>query len=517
MGTRVNIRIKRFLKPRGVSSRASSIEIVGPYVTNELFTADLEVRLRSAEASLLLRRYRGARSSTGEATIAMLDRDIMKQYGPYLAVIEPVGDSEFAFLYAGGQVPDDAGESLSSKTTKTINRQTAEFYRLGCREAEQANDAVCINHQSGPEGRIHRWECLFLPVKDGDNHPMIAALCMPREYKHEFLRSILDTLPHGSLVISPIRTGQNEITDAEIIAANSRALEITGHQSVETILGQSITHAFADGSSLVPWDRLQSAIRGGKPLAFDVHHSTAAQSLWYQAHVAPFREGLLITLIDITERKRAFLEIEHQKKMLLDEMEQRRGLEQELWALAHLDPLTSLANRRAFRDAALLKLAEAQTAHRPCALISIDIDHFKRINDAYGHSAGDTVLRRVADILKAPLRPNTDIAARMGGEEFTILLPDTDAEAAMAFAEKLRRRIEQTVVVVGDSEIRPTVSLGVAMNRKTSNLDDLINRADRALYTAKRSGRNKVATEIEVQAAAKDHDESGGASAASAA
>ena len=152
--------------------------------------------------------------------------------------------------------------------------------------------------------------------------------------------------------------------------------------------------------------------------------------------------------------------------------------------------------------AALLKLAESQTAHRPCAIITIDIDHFKRVNDAYGHGAGDTVLRRVADIIKAPLRPNTDIGARMGGEEFTVLLPDTDTESAIAFAEKLRRRVEQTVVVVGENEIRPTISLGVALNRKTADLDDLIDRADRALYTAKRTGRNKVATEVDVQAGA---------------
>jgi diguanylate cyclase (GGDEF)-like protein len=91
------------------------------------------------------------------------------------------------------------------------------------------------------------------------------------------------------------------------------------------------------------------------------------------------------------------------------------------------------------------------------------------------------------------------MAARTGGEEFAVILPDTDLESAMAFAEKLRRRIEQTVVVVGEHEIRPTISLGVAMNRKSANLDDLMDRSDRALYTAKRTGRNKVCTEVEVQ------------------
>lgn len=101
-------------------------------MSNELFTADLEVRLRSAEANLLLRRFRTARKATGAATIGMLDRDVMKQYGQNLVVIEPAGDGEFAFLYAGAQVPDDAGSTLSAKTTAAISREAGALYRLGC-------------------------------------------------------------------------------------------------------------------------------------------------------------------------------------------------------------------------------------------------------------------------------------------------------------------------------------------------------------------------------------------------
>jgi diguanylate cyclase (GGDEF)-like protein len=231
--------------------------------------------------------------------------------------------------------------------------------------------------------------------------------------------------------------------------------------------------------------------------SFEFHLRSEAGSRWLEVVLHPARDGIAVFLTDISEKKRAFLEVEHQKKILIEEMEQRRGLEQELWALAHLDSLTALPNRRAFRDAARLKLAEAQTSHRPCALISLDIDHFKRVNDAYGHAAGDAVLRRVADIIRAPLRPSADIAARMGGEEFSLILADTDIDSAIAFAEKLRKRIEQTVVVVGEHEIRPNISLGIAMNRHASDLDDLLDRADRALYSAKRTGRNRVLAEVE--------------------
>lgn len=472
-------------------------------MSNEIFTADLEVRVRSNEASFLLRRYRAERDSGSEATIAMFDREIMRVYGANLVLLEQAGQGEFTFLYAGAQVPDDAGAALKARTTSDIDAASAELYRLGCAEAERAGDAICINHQSGMNAMTHRWECLFLPMLDGESQRIFAALCVPREPKFEFYRALIDALPNGAIAAIPIRDENNEITDAAIIAANARAVEMTGRSSLDELLDSTLAHAFGERIDANGWDRNFSVLRNGKAQVFDYHYHGEQGSRWFQIHSTPIRDGILISLTEISDMKRAFLEVEHQKKMLIDEMEQRRGLEQELWALAHLDPLTGLPNRRAFRDAAMLKLAEAQTAHRPCAIVTIDIDHFKRVNDLYGHGAGDTVLRRVADIIKAPLRPNTDIGARMGGEEFTVLLPDTDADAAVAFAEKLRRRVEQTVVIVGEHEIRPTISLGVALNRKSADLDDLIDRADRALYAAKRNGRNKVTTELEVLEAGK--------------
>lgn len=466
---------------------------------NELFVADIEVRLRSSEASYLLGLFRKERGAGRPATIAVLNADIMRVYGPHLVVLEQTANGEFTFLYAGAAVPDDKGEKIVGKTSNQVAPHTAEFFRLGCAEANAANDAICINHLSGPLSRVHRWECLFLPMEDKEHHRMFVALCMPREYKDDFLRTLFENAPDATLVGIPVRDSHNEIVDATIIFANRLAAEHSERAEASALIGTSLCRMFGDVAASGAWDRHLTVLRSGKAQSFEYHHRSETASRWFRVSSTPIKDGVLVTFSDITEAKRALLELEHQKKMLMDEMEQRRGLEQELWALAHLDPLTSLPNRRAFRDAARLKLAESQTAHRPCAVISLDIDHFKRVNDAYGHGAGDTVLRRIADIIKAPLRPNTDVAARMGGEEFAIILPDTDTDAAIAFAEKLRKRIEQSVVIVGENEITPTVSLGVAMNRKSADLDDLLDRSDRALYTAKRTGRNKVCTEVDVQ------------------
>ena len=466
---------------------------------NEVYIADIEVRLRSNEAGYMLGLYRRERSSGQAAAISMLTADVMRAYGRHLVLLEEAEGEEFTILYSGEETPLPKGSETTGKKTTDIDSGKAEFFRLGCRESAATNDAVCVNHLDSVGSAVHRWECLFLPLEDNEHRRMFVALCVPRERKHDFLRSILDASPQGSLVATAVRDSHNEVIDAIIIYANRRAAELAEFNSADELIGSSLSRLFGDVATSGNWDRHLTTIRSNKAQVFDFHHRGESASRWFNVSSQPVKDGVLVHFSDVSDVRRQVLELEHQKKMLIDEMEQRRGLEQELWALAHLDPLTGLANRRAFRDAARLKLAESQTAHRPCAVISLDIDHFKRINDSFGHGAGDTVLRRLADLLRAPLRPNTDMAARMGGEEFSIILPDTDLDSASAFAEKLRKRVEQTVVVVGEFEIKPTISLGVAMNRKSADLDDLLERSDRALYSAKRTGRNRVCSEVDIQ------------------
>jgi diguanylate cyclase (GGDEF)-like protein len=165
-----------------------------------------------------------------------------------------------------------------------------------------------------------------------------------------------------------------------------------------------------------------------------------------------------------------------------------RALDQQ----ARTDVLTGLLNRRGFESQIAFALALARRGGRPLSLISVDVDHFKRVNDTFGHEAGDEVLRRLARTLDARLR-NSDVVARMGGEEFVVLLPDTDAVAAQAIAESLVATMSaQRDPVVGAI----TISAGVATVRGTE--DDaitLLRRADSALYEAKGRGRNQVCVE----------------------
>jgi diguanylate cyclase (GGDEF)-like protein len=162
--------------------------------------------------------------------------------------------------------------------------------------------------------------------------------------------------------------------------------------------------------------------------------------------------------------------------------------------LAFRDSLTGLYNHRAFQDLLDQELTRSQRYKRRLALIMVDIDHFKKINDAYGHPRGDLVLQSVGSVLRSMAR-SSDSVARHGGEEFAIVLPETDLSGAIAMAERCRKAIEQTSIQTDNQIIRITASFGVtsyAPEMGSCGKAAIIDAADKALYNSKNSGRNKV-------------------------
>ena len=160
--------------------------------------------------------------------------------------------------------------------------------------------------------------------------------------------------------------------------------------------------------------------------------------------------------------------------------------------LATTDALTSLYNRRHFKSLAHAEWARFQRYGRPLSLLMLDIDKFKSINDAFGHDVGDLALKAVANVCKSNKR-QTDILGRIGGEEFAMLLPETDETAAENAAERLRKSIQDCTRVLPDKDIQVTVSIGIASaTLGMAAFAAMLKRADEALYEAKRSGRNRV-------------------------
>lgn len=171
------------------------------------------------------------------------------------------------------------------------------------------------------------------------------------------------------------------------------------------------------------------------------------------------------------------------------------GYQRRLEQMATTDKLTGLMNRQAF-DYLFRRLGTKNALqHKSLSIILIDIDHFKKINDKYGHNVGDMVLKEVSSILSANTRSN-DQSCRWGGEEFVILLDDCDINAAQQRAEALRHNIEITPLPYREGIIQVTASCGVAEYRAGETLSMLINRADIALYQAKQQGRNQVVSTI---------------------
>jgi diguanylate cyclase (GGDEF)-like protein/PAS domain S-box-containing protein len=180
---------------------------------------------------------------------------------------------------------------------------------------------------------------------------------------------------------------------------------------------------------------------------------------------------------------------------------QNAVLFEEVQKLAITDPLTGLFNRRHFFELSQRDYERALRYKRPLSVIMLDIDHFKQVNDTYGHAAGDVVLQGVAEHLSTSLR-NTDIIGRYGGEEFVVLMPETNGLNASLVAERLRLITENTPTPTAAGPVMICISLGVASfdYATPSSFDELLLQADKALYAAKRAGRNQVKTWKEVAA-----------------
>ncbi|GAB4269615.1 MAG: diguanylate cyclase [Deferrisomatales bacterium] len=170
-----------------------------------------------------------------------------------------------------------------------------------------------------------------------------------------------------------------------------------------------------------------------------------------------------------------------------------RRSNEKLQELSSVDPLTRLYNRRYFMEALAAEFSRSDRYATPLSFVMVDIDHFKRLNDTYGHQAGDDVLREMGALIRRQIRA-ADTPGRYGGEEFCILLPQTAVEGAREFAQRLRVAVEAASFPAQGRELRLTASLGVSScpSEGVESGEDLIRRADEALYEAKETGRNRV-------------------------
>ncbi|QHI98905.1 MEKHLA domain-containing protein [Xylophilus rhododendri] len=270
----------------------------------------------------------------------------------------------------------------------------------------------------------------------------------------------------------PLPVVVSRTSDDTFVYANERAAALAG-MSAQALIGRPPHSMYRNPAER---DRMMALFqRNGLVQDFEANLVDArGRDFWALISLVPVmydgEPGRLSTVVDITARKTE---------------------EQALRRAAATDDLTGLAGRGHFMRMASQELTEALVHGRPMALVMLDVDHFKRINDRYGHAAGDGVLREVARLCEEVTRAQ-DLAGRIGGEEFCLLLPDADIEAAMTLAERLRATLARHPLEVGGETLTLSASLGVAQARAGDSISLLLARADAALYVAKRSGRNRV-------------------------
>jgi diguanylate cyclase (GGDEF)-like protein/PAS domain S-box-containing protein len=311
----------------------------------------------------------------------------------------------------------------------------------------------------------------------------------------ERVKAAFDVLAEGVLIVD---------VDGSIVLANQAFSDLTGLPA-DSLTGRDASKlefvAAADGTrpAQYPWE---SAINDrehqtGVPLIRS-DSSGAVRTLMVNGSpildAAGETRGALATFDDVTDLEKRNAELRETLTHLSKSRAEVKRQNEELRYLATRDPLTSCLNRRAAFERFEHLIEASRKEGDPLSCIMTDIDHFKSINDRYGHAAGDKVIQFVAKKLRKETGSN-DIVARYGGEEFLVVLPNADSDKAREMAERIRIAIQSDFLEQFSASRELTVSLGVAMhNGGTESPLDLVNRADQALYAAKSAGRNRVVT-----------------------
>lgn len=285
----------------------------------------------------------------------------------------------------------------------------------------------------------------------------------------ERIRLILKHAPIGLAIVS---------LEGRFVSVNHTLCEMLDYSEPELLARtfQDITHPDDLGADLAHVQELIDGVRDSYRMEKRYFHRSG-QLVYVQLDVSVLRDSQARPIHFIS-----------QIQDISDRVEQQRSLERR----AMIDDLTGLPNRRSFLEELERVASRAARLQQPVALLMIDLDHFKQINDAFGHASGDRVLRAMREIVLPKLRGG-DMLARLGGEEFAALLPNTGVDAALPVAERIRQAIADTGLQSVDGlPVQVTASIGVMAFIGQHDLARALEYADRALYAAKRSGRNQV-------------------------
>lgn len=389
-------------------------------------------------------------------------------------VLEQVAARDFYYRHYGANIERASGFTMLGKRTSDFDSSVGKFFiekyvqsLAGCCPLYTVHRAI---HAKG----VSTWERLILPLADDKGAPhYLLVYNRPLAFASELLVGVLDSSPDTILALAAIRDDKGKVSDFSAELVNEKGESEFG-VSAAGILFRPVTESLPELFNTALLERCVEVVESGNRFTFVHEQALRGTIKSYRVSLSALSSGLVATFTDITELSEANARLE---------------------ALATTDALTGLANRRHFLDVAERECQRSHRFEHPLSVLALDIDHFKQVNDTYGHAGGDEALRKIADDLRAGVR-QLDVIGRLGGEEFCVLLPETSQRNALVLAERLRERVAASVAQTPSGTVKLTVSIGVAgREREELDIQSALVRADDLLYEAKRAGRNRVCSE----------------------
>ncbi|MBN9456201.1 MAG: GGDEF domain-containing protein [Bosea sp.] len=470
----------------------------------EVHTDNIAARAHAPRIAELLNRFEIHSREGLPVSYEAFCAEVMPLFGEELIVLEPSQDGDYRWVHYGREIVRYIGGTRLGERLSAMQPQLAAFTRACAERAFAENRPLYTVHRAKQVVRVALWERLLLPTFTRGGDKMLVAFSRPLQFREDLLNAVLENSPSGIVALRALRGSDGCIDQTIIVTANRQAALLAGRPGA-ALLDRDALEALPFLADAAVWERCRAAMEEQRPDSFETAFIRDGKTSWLQLAVAPLGDGLLLTLTDITELTVAnqtlqlraatlALEIGRERATrhaLSEEISHREEREKELRRLAETDPLTALLNRRSFTERA--HAAMAASMQEDVSIVIVDLDHFKQVNDTYGHPAGDAIIRAFADLLLGLLRSEPHLVARVGGEEFAILLRGVDTAEAMARTAEIQEALASRALPVSETlELRITASYGIATRQAAEPLAALFARADQALYRAKSEGRNRI-------------------------